>query len=411
MGGVFILAATVVIAARADTLWDYSTDAGPPVDALAHLRIHEFLADRPIMGPLSIVLRAPFAALGQVVAAGGSKHQYLSDYRFGIFPCLVAAGVFGLVLARMLERRGDGVLARAAVVILAVVNPVSLRAIRFGHPEEILGAVLLAGAMLAALRRRPAVAAVLLGLALVNKQWALIGAPSVLVVLWIEYGWAGLKRPILVFVAVAVLLFTPLLIVDAGSLVNLTRSLSDLRGSFLFPASVWYPFGGALGPDHFTQMSRGLRELPDAIAASARWLIVAMGIALPLLLRRRVQGDVLQRAFPLLALVMLLRCYLDPADNGYYHVPFFMAVLAADAIAGRFFATAVACVVLQLPVSVSMTPTGFNRFYIIWATGFAIYLAGRTWGVDWAELVRSRGARGPAVERLTRSSSSAARTQ
>ena len=64
-----------------------------------HLRIHEFLDARPIMGPLSLLLRAPFAALGQLVGHGGRPHDYLDDYRFGVFPCLMAAGLFGIVSA------------------------------------------------------------------------------------------------------------------------------------------------------------------------------------------------------------------------------------------------------------------------------------------------------------------------
>src|SRR5215208_491358 len=83
----FVLAASAWIAHRSNTRWDYPLDAGPPIDDLAHLRIHDFLAARPDMGPLSLVLRAPFAAIGQLIGSGGSAHLYLDDYRFGVFPC------------------------------------------------------------------------------------------------------------------------------------------------------------------------------------------------------------------------------------------------------------------------------------------------------------------------------------
>jgi hypothetical protein len=119
---------------------------------------------------------------------------------------------------------------------------------------------------------------------------------------------------------------------------------------------------------------------------------------------RKVAADLRNRALPLLALVMLLRCALDPLDNGYYHVPFFLALLAADGLSGRFYATAVACVFLQFPTTVQPSAGALNAFYISWAIPFAIYLAGRTYGLDWAALLRSRVARGPAAERTLRPS-------
>jgi hypothetical protein len=388
----FVVVATVWIAHDSNTVWDYPIDAGPPIDALVHLRIHDFLAARPDMGPLSLVLRAPFAALGQALGSGGPSHAYLDDYRFGIVPGLVIAALLGLALARLLEQEQRSLLARAAVVVLVVVNPVSLRAIHFGHPEEVLGAALLAGAALAAVLRRPALGATLLALAIVNKQWAVIGAPAVLVILAATSGWRSLVRPLGVLVGIAVVLTVPLLIADAGSLVDLFKRMADLRGSYVFPADIWYPFGHELGQDHFVQASRGLRGLPDWIAVTARPLIVAVGVVVPLLLARRVSANVRDRALPLLALVMLLRCALDPADNGYYHVPFFLAVLCADALTGRFWATAAAAVFLQAPTTFEPSAVGLNRFYIAWAVPFAIYLAARAYGANspaWARLKAS----------------------
>jgi hypothetical protein len=134
-------------------------------------------------------------------------------------------------------------------------------------------------------------------------------------------------------------------------------------------------------------------------------MIVTMGVALPLVFARRVAADLQSRALPLLALVMLLRCALDPADNGYYHVPFFMALLAADGLGGRFYATAAACVFLQLPTTVQpSSQLLLSIYYISWALPFAVYLAGRAWGIDWVALLRSRVARGPAAGRTLRPS-------
>jgi hypothetical protein len=404
IGLAFVSVAAVWLAYRSTSEWDYPLDAGPAIDALAHGRFHEFLSARPAMGPFSMIVRAPFAALGQLAGNGGREHIYLDDYRFGVFPCVFAAGIFGLVLARMMEQLGRPPVARAAVVVVATVNPVSLRAIHYGHPEEILGAVLLAGSALAALRGRPWLAAVLVALAITNKQWAIIGLPTILLTVYLRSGAKGVRGPALGLAGVIALLVVPLLIVDAHTLVDATRRLANLKGSYVFPASIWYPFAPELPPERAQHVVSGLLMMPSWLAVLARPLIVAMGVALPLLFARRVAGDLQQRALPLLALVMLLRCALDPADNGYYHVPFLMAVLAADAFSGRFYATAAACIFLQIPTTFPASPAVLNAYYLCWALPFAVYLAGRAWGVDWVALLRSRGVRGRAAARTLRPS-------
>jgi hypothetical protein len=94
---------------------------------------------------------------------------------------------------------------------------------------------------------------------------------------------------------------------------------------------------------------------------------------------------------------MLLRCMLDPADNGYYHLPFLLALLAADALAGSFYATALASVMLAAPTILKMTPDTLAAFYSVWAPLFVVYLIGRTYGFDWAAWIRNRGVRGQAA--------------
>ena len=43
--------------------YDYSDDAGPPIDALIHGRIHEFLTAHAVMGPLSMIVLLPGSRL------------------------------------------------------------------------------------------------------------------------------------------------------------------------------------------------------------------------------------------------------------------------------------------------------------------------------------------------------------
>ena len=60
------------------------------------------------------------------------------------------------------------------VALLAIFNPPLFRALHWGHPEEFLAAGLCVGAVIAATRGRSLLAALLLGLAVATKQWAVI---------------------------------------------------------------------------------------------------------------------------------------------------------------------------------------------------------------------------------------------
>jgi hypothetical protein len=73
------------IALRAPVSIDYSKDAGPGIHALLHGGWTE-LSAQPLMGPVSLVVRAPLVALVQ--ALGGDD---LMAYRVGAIPCLFAA--------------------------------------------------------------------------------------------------------------------------------------------------------------------------------------------------------------------------------------------------------------------------------------------------------------------------------
>jgi hypothetical protein len=283
---------------------------------------------------------------------------------------------------------------RMMVVVLAVLNPVTLRAIHFGHPEEVLGAALLVGAAVAALRGRPWLGAILLALAVTNKQWAVVGLPAVALILVLAVGWQRVRRPALALVGLLLVLLVPLLVVDAHSLYDLTRQMADLRGTLVFPADIWYGFSPDVAPAKIGHVAVGLRDMSDWVGLVARPLIVLMGVVIPFLFARRIRADLRERALPMLALVMLLRCALDPADNGYYHVPFFFAVLAADAFSGRYWATGAAVLLLQLPTTLQPSAEALNVYYVLWALCFAVYLAGRAYGLDWAAYVRTRGARG-----------------
>src|SRR3954447_18522125 len=87
------LSAALVLAAG--QLGDYPSDAGPALNALAHGHLGRFFELQPLMGLVSVVLRAPFVAL-----AHGTGASELGAYQAGAFPCMLALALAGLALAR-----------------------------------------------------------------------------------------------------------------------------------------------------------------------------------------------------------------------------------------------------------------------------------------------------------------------
>ena len=146
---------------------DYDSEARPALDALVQGHPLLFLQLAPAYGG-SLLMRAPFA-LAPKLWGGGE----LSMFRGAAAPCMVAVAILGVWLVAQMRARGDTRLARALVLFLCVANPISLPALEYGHPEEMLGAVLCIFAVVLAFRDRPVWSGVLLGLAVANKQWAL----------------------------------------------------------------------------------------------------------------------------------------------------------------------------------------------------------------------------------------------
>ena len=178
------VAAAVLAAAGACFLWvawmtpttaetDYSIEAEPALQALRDGRVADFLDLAPAYGG-SLILRAPFAFLPDLWGGGD-----LAVFRSMAVPCLIAAVFLAVLLWGRSRSFGAGRGAAALVLFLCAANPVTLKALKSGHPEELLGAVLCVGAVLAGGARRPILAGALLGLAVANKPWAVLAAVPV----------------------------------------------------------------------------------------------------------------------------------------------------------------------------------------------------------------------------------------
>jgi hypothetical protein len=305
-----LLAALMALATGIGT--DYPMDAGPAISALARGDVHAFVSTPVQMGPLSILLRAPFAAL-----AGPDS---IWAYRLGALVCLLALVGLGGLVAR---RAGAGAGLLAATLLIA--NPVTYEALHLGHPEELLGAALCMAAVLLA-AERPVAAAVALGAALATKQWALIAIAPVL----LAAPRHARVRVAAIAAGTAAAVIVPVALADPHAFVSaLDRpafGLSEMR-----TGNLW---GIAAGTD---RVSLGAGE-SSAIYLVPSWLqhvahplvaLLTLGLGVAALRRRTIDP------LALLALLMLVRCALDPWDHGYYHVPFLAALVAWEVLEAR----------------------------------------------------------------------------
>jgi hypothetical protein len=297
-----------------DYIWtDYDTEAAPAFAVLVRGDVGSFLQHCPAYGG-SLIMRAPFALAASALGGGD-----VAVFRAVGVPCLLAGAALGVVLAASLLTRGAGRGTAAIVVGVCAANPITLRALEVGHPEELLGAALCAGAVLAAVRGRSTLAGVLLGLALANKAWALLAVGPVLLALQ-----ADRRRALVIAAGIATAFVLPVLLAGASA----PQTAAAHTGVIFQPWQVWW-FLGETG--HVIRGSSGLakegyRAAPDWLSPISHPLIVFMAVPLSLLAWRRRSDPML-----LLVVLFLLRCVLDPWNTSYYVLPAILAIVAWEA--------------------------------------------------------------------------------
>jgi hypothetical protein len=298
---------------------DYDYEVAPAYLALAHGHLGTFLSLSPAYGG-SLVLRAPFAAA--TAALGGGE---LAVYRAVSIPCLLAAAAVGVWISSRMRARGRGNGRRALVLLLFLANPLLLPALDLGHPEELLGAALCVGAVIAAADRRATLAGVLLGLAVANKPWALLAVGPVLLAL---DGHRG--RALLVAGAGAALVLAPIAL--GGASATLTHGAAA-TGTIFKPWQVWW-FLGARGVTihEVGGVLQGFRSPPSWLSSVAHPLIIAVAAPASLLWRRVRGAAAGEDALLLLALLFGVRQLLDPWDTFYYALPFLLALAAWEGL-------------------------------------------------------------------------------
>lgn len=348
---------------------DWQIDAAPAVQALADGHVGDYLSAKALMGPFATLVQAPFVAV--------SGTQGAAAYPWAVFPCLLIAGFVGLHLARIAARRGAGFVPQALIAVLFLLNPLTFEAIENGHPEEILTAALAVGAVAAAAEHRLRSTALLLGLAIASKQWAVIAVLPALMALPAARVRVGITAAV-----VAALLFLPAVIASPSSFLGV-QSQAAGTGQVVTPWSAWYPFASSEREVYVVDGRRLAAEVENAPTPAdplSHPLIVLLALAVPLAaaLRRGLPLDPAD-AFALLALLALLRCALDPVDNLYYHEPLLLALIGWDAFKCRglplraLVGTGAALVFWQAWHNLS-DPAAFNLVYLTFASSLGLAL-------------------------------------
>jgi hypothetical protein len=304
---------------------DYDMEARPALQALTEGHVLRFLQLAPVYGG-SLIERAPFA-LAVDVWGGGE----LAVYRMVALPCLLAAAGLGLWLVADLRARQRTLLTRALALGVCVANPLTLSALELGHPEDLLGAVLCVVAVLLALRDRPLWAGAVLGLAIANKQWALLAAGPVLLAIPGPRLFSRERvRCAAVALTTAVVVLAPLVLVSAGGFVAATRATASTSSEIFQPWQAWWFLGhhGPIVHGLLGNVKVGYRTAPAWIGRISHPLIVALALPLSALFWWRQRGGGSSDALGLLALLMLVRCMLDTWDTSYYALPLIFALLA-----------------------------------------------------------------------------------
>ncbi len=355
---------------------DYEIEAEPAFNLLRAGHLDGFLAHAPAYGG-SLVLRAPFVLAVTLWHGGGD-----AAFRAAAVPAIIASIVLSLVLFGRL--RGPGAW---LALLLCAANPLTLASFELGHAEELLGAVLCIGAMLAALHDHPLWAGLLVGLAMANKPWAALAVAPVLLAL--DH---GRLKALLAAGGVSALVLAPLLLAGGHSL-GAAAASAHQAGAIFQPHQIWW-FFGATG--HVIRGGLGIkpdfRAGPGWVSTIAHPLVILVGLGLSAAWWRvRSHGTDRRDALGLLTLVMLARCVLDPWNTVYYELPFVLALLAWEVELGRapLGALAISCVTwVSFELTWHLTgPDGQSAFFLLWALSLAAALGMRVYAPQrWARL-------------------------
>lgn len=353
-------------------------NAAPAIAALAHGDVGGFLAHQPLMGLLSLLLRAPIAWLVGLLGGGA-----MLVYRVGAFVCLLPAAALAGWLAVSSRATGAAAAGVVGAAVVLVGSP-TVAAIAWGHPEEVLTATLAAAGLLAASRGHAVWAGLLVGAAIGTKDWGLIAVPPALMALP-----AGRPRAAIVAGGAALALSVPAPLLDPTAF---TRASDALGASHLASAlSAWWPLSSRLAS---RSAGAPLATLPAHLTKSLALplgLVIAVALALALVwgtgrprAHLRACGRV-PDAFALLCLLAVVRCIADPRPVEYYYVAAVIPLAVWEVSALRRLPLAalltVAAVRLTYGPGSGLGATWLSALTLCWTGALLCYLAFRAFYV------------------------------
>jgi hypothetical protein len=278
-------------------------NAAPAITALTHGQLGRAAALQPLMGLVSLAWRAPFAAAAE--GLGSTAHVV---YQVGALACLLPV----LGAAWWLAQRALSIMqATAAVVAIALIaaGPITSGALLLGHPEEVLTALLASASVICAGQDRRRCAAILLGLAVGTKPWALIAAPCVLLAL------PGRRvMPATLAAAVAAVTAGLLPVLDLTAYRTAGGYIGDVN--FANPWTLWWPLSGRPLGARATPAQLLPLGLTRTGAVAIVFVLAAAAISAYAWRTHKRRGGV--DALALFCALGLVRCLADPAPTGYY---------------------------------------------------------------------------------------------
>jgi len=383
-GGCAVVLAALSMLTPAFT--DYELEAEPSLQALRAGDLTGFLELAPAYGG-SLILRAPFAFLPDLWGGGD-----LALFRSMAVPCLLAGALLGVGLWARARKLGHTPFSCWIVLLLVAANPMTLKALEIGHPEELLGAVLCIAAALAAGRDRALLAGVLLGLAIANKPWAVLAVVPVLAML----GGGHVRFLAAAGTATAVVM-APLAL--AGGAVSEAADVATTTSEIFQPWQIWWFLGehGHVVIGNFGEKP-GYRVGPGWLGGIAHPLVVLIPAAISLALLPRLRRGPWEDGLLLLALVLLLRCVLDPWNISYYAIPFLLALVTWELHAERrppviALTATLLCWLTLVWLTTRVSPDVQALAYLAWSVPLAGLLGARLLGVR----LGSAGAVAPAA--------------
>jgi hypothetical protein len=369
LAAVALILAAAVLAIFDPGPGDYITEgatnadnSAPAIDALLEGDLDRAIDVQPVVGPLSVALRLPFAAAGRALA--GAHGEYL----FGAAACLWVLALLGAMLAARAQRLTTERLTGPVVLLLVAANPATISAVENGHPEDLLAAALATASILLAARDRAALTGVALALAVAAKPWAALAAPIALLVLD-----RGHRRTIVAGALAAALVLLPPILSNPERMAEGQRVLTEQPR--VYAASAWWP----VAETH--PAPPGVKPpyvMPGGLTRSAgQTAILAITLALSLACLRRRREIGVEAGLSMLAGLMLARCLLDPLNLYYYGVPFLVALVAWETYARRGIPLVSILASIALWATVSPPPQNpalACALFLAWAVPAAAWL-------------------------------------